>query len=79
MALTILRGTVVSAPALGKLDIPMAAVALRNPYDLRYAPAHAAAVAAWDYSRLTLEALVPILTGEAKPQGRLPIALERRP
>ena len=64
--------------ALGKLDIPMAVVALRNPYDLRYAPGHAAAIAAWDYSRLTLEALVPVLAGKARPQGRLPIALERR-
>lgn len=65
--------------ALGELGIPMAVVALRNPYDLRDTPPHAAALAAWDYSAPTLEALVPILTGEAKPQGRLPIALERRP
>lgn len=65
--------------ALGELGIPMAVIALRNPYDLRETPPHAAAVAAWDYSLPTLEALVPILTGGARPQGTLPIALERRP
>ena len=64
--------------ALGELNIPMAVVALRNPYDLRDLPGHAAGVAAWDYSYLTLDALVPVLSGEVKPQGKLPIALERR-
>lgn len=65
--------------ALGELGIPMAVVALRNPYDLREVPMGAAALAAWDYSAPTLEALVPILTGEAKAEGRLPVALEVQP
>jgi beta-N-acetylhexosaminidase len=64
--------------ALGALGIPMAQVALRNPYDLRCAPEGAAAVAAWDYAGPTLEALVPILSGEAIPTGRMPVALEGR-
>ena len=64
--------------ALGRLGVPMVVAALRNPYDLRCVPAHAAAVAAWDYSRLTMEALVPILRGEAAPRGKLPVALEGR-
>ena len=63
---------------LGRLGIPMAAVALRNPYELRHTPAGAAAIAAWDYSQATLEALVPILAGEARPTGTLPISLEVR-
>ena len=63
---------------LGRLGIPMAAVALRNPYDLCHAPAGAAAIAAWDYSQATLEALVPILAGEVKPTGTLPVSLEVR-
>lgn len=64
--------------ALGTLGIPMAQVALRNPYDLRCAPEGAAAVAAWDYAGPTLEVLVPILSGEAVPTGRMPVALEGR-
>lgn len=64
--------------ALGALGIPMAHIALRNPYDLRWTPEGAAAVAAWDYSGPTLEALVPILAGEAVPGGRMPVALEGR-
>jgi len=72
-------GQIALAEALGRLNIPMAVAALRNPYDLRYAPGHAAAIAAWDYSRPTLEALVPVLTGEVEPQGRLPISLGRKP
>lgn len=65
--------------ALGQLGVPMAVVALRNPYDLRSAPQEAAAVAAWDYSMATLEALAPILARQAAPLGTLPIALERQP
>lgn len=71
-------GQLALVKALGELNIPMAVVALRNPYDLRYVPEHAAGVAAWDYSYLTLDALVPILSGEVKPQGKMPISLEAR-
>lgn len=61
--------------ALGELNIPMAVVALRNPYDLKYVPAHAAAVAAWDYTPMTLEVLAPVLGGEKKATGVMPIKL----
>ncbi|MCI8401533.1 MAG: glycoside hydrolase family 3 protein [Lachnospiraceae bacterium] len=57
------------------LGIPMAVIALRNPYDLRNLPQSVAAIAAWDYSRPTLEALAPILSGEQAAEGKMPIAL----
>lgn len=60
---------------LTQLHIPMAVVALRNPYDLREIPPEVAAIAAWDYSRHTLEVLVPILAGKEQPQGHMPIDL----
>ena len=71
-------GQMALVKALGELNIPMAVVALRNPYDLRDIPAHAAGIAAWDYSYLTLDTLIPVISGKVTPQGRLPIALERR-
>lgn len=61
--------------ALGETGIPMAVVALRNPYDLKAAPAHAAAVAAWDYTPMTLKVLAPILGGEKPATGKMPIKL----
>lgn len=74
----LLPGQLALVKALGELNIPMAVVALRNPYDLRDLPSRIAGIAAWDYSLLTLDALVPILSGRAAPRGRMPIALERR-
>lgn len=64
--------------ALGALGLPMVHVALRDPYDLRWTPEGAAAVAAWDYAGPTLDALVPILSGKSVPAGRMPVALEAR-
>ena len=62
--------------ALGALGTPMAAVALRDPYDLRDAPAHAALIAAWDYTPATLRLLAPVLAGKRPAPGRLPVELD---
>ncbi len=64
--------------ALSGLGVPMAATALRDPYDLRSVPEGAAAIAAWDYALPTLEVLVPVLSGKEVPAGRLPVALGGR-
>lgn len=61
--------------ALGETGLPMAAVALRDPYDLRAVPARAAAIAAWDYSPMTLRALAPVLAGRRPASGRVPVKL----
>ena len=60
---------------LGKLDLPMIVTALRNPYDLKHLPEHAAGVAAWDYSMMTMELLVPVLIGKKVPTGKLPVTI----
>lgn len=69
------RGQLALVEQLHSLGLPMAVVALRNPYDLRNLPQDVAGLAAWDYAMPTLEALVPVLAGETVPTGRLPIAL----
>ncbi len=71
----LLPGQMKLVEALGQTGLPMAVVALRNPYDLKHMPAHAAAIAAWDYSTMTLEALVPVLAKKKHASGRLPIRL----
>lgn len=60
---------------LTRLGIPMAVVALRNPYDLQGLPGEVACLAAWDYSLPTLQTLVPILAGKEIPSGKMPIRL----
>lgn len=61
--------------AMGETGLPMIGVALRNPYDLNALPDHAAAIAAWDYTPMTLAVLAPVLSGEQKPTGVMPIRL----
>lgn len=60
---------------LAKTGIPMAVVALRNPYDLRFVPQGVAAVAGWDYTPMTLELIGDVLEGKLVPQGKLPVDL----
>ena len=62
--------------ALGELNLPMICVALRDPYDLTTLPTHACGLAAYEYSRDSLEALAKVLRGELTPQGRLSVTLE---
>ena len=72
------RGQMALVRRLAELGIPMAVVALRNPYDLRGLPREIAAVAAWDYSQYTLELLVPVLAGRERPQGHMPVDLVQK-
>lgn len=68
-------GQMALVDVIGGTGLPMVVVALRNPYDLKHLPAHAAGIAAWDYTTMTLEALVPILSGTCKAPGRMPVKL----
>lgn len=60
---------------LGGLGIPLALIALRNPYDLKYVPDSAAKIAAWDYSPMTLAIMAEVLAGKLKPTGKMPVGL----
>lgn len=59
--------------ALAKLDIPVICVALRNPYDLLNLPQNVAAIAAYQYDKLSIDAIVDLLKGKLIPAGKLPL------
>ncbi|MCD8021949.1 MAG: glycoside hydrolase family 3 protein [Lachnospiraceae bacterium] len=72
---TLYPGQIRLMRAIGEALIPFVVVALGTPYELREVPPGAAGLAAWDYTSLTLEALVPVLAGEKMPEGRMPVRL----
>lgn len=61
--------------ALADRQLPIAVVALRNPYDLAGLPDNVTCVAAWDNTLETLEILEEMFRGSWIPTGRLPVAL----
>lgn len=61
--------------ALAEKQLPVAVVALRNPYDLAELPENAVGIAAWDNSLMTLKVLEEMFRGEWQPTGSLPIRL----
>lgn len=61
--------------AFSERNIPVLAVALRNPYDLADLPENAVGIAAWDNSLETLELLAELFRGQWEPEGRLPVRL----
>lgn len=61
--------------ALAGLGKPMTVCALRDPYDLTHLPDGACGLLAYEYSAETLEALKPVLAGEAEAAGKLSVKL----
>jgi len=51
------------------------AVALGNPYDLSEVNPKAAAIATYEYTPLSMEALVKVIKGEVKPAGKLSVKI----
>ena len=58
---------------LSQMGIPMAAFALRNPYELLELPKTVAAIAVWEYSHRSMEGIRNMLEGRWLPEGRLPV------
>lgn len=69
------RGQLELVNALAAQDIPVICVALRNPYDLPLVSRKAAAIAAFEYTRSSLEVLEAVLSGKLKPAGILPVQI----
>ena len=67
------RGQLRLVEALSALGIPMACVALRNPYDLLSLPRGVAGLAAFAYDNAAMDAVARALKGELIPRGRLPL------
>ncbi|MEN5074992.1 glycoside hydrolase family 3 N-terminal domain-containing protein [Isoptericola cucumis] len=60
---------------LASADVPVAQVAVRHPYDVASTAETEAAVAAYGYADVSLEATARVLMGEVNPVGRLPVAI----
>lgn len=61
--------------ALSGLGVPVIAVALYSPYDLKDLPEGVTGIAAWDNTPMTLQALEELFRGEWQPTGRMPVKL----
>lgn len=60
---------------LAALGVPVIAVALYSPYDLKDLPAGVTGIAAWDNTPMTLQALEELLKGEWQATGQMPVKL----
>lgn len=63
------------AQAAAHRGIPAVAVALRDPYELRYISPHVCRVAAFEYSETCFQALLNLFQGTAVPSGKLEVVL----
>jgi Beta-glucosidase-related glycosidases len=57
--------------ALSESGCTLTAIALRNPYDLLKLEEAATAIAAYEYTHAVFKALIRLLRGEIKPQGKV--------
>ncbi|WP_416982854.1 glycoside hydrolase family 3 protein [Streptomyces sp. T028] len=56
---------------------PLVAVAVRNPYDVAHLPSVPAFLAAYSWTDVELRAAARVIAGAARPQGRLPVPVQR--
>jgi beta-N-acetylhexosaminidase len=64
------RAQIALALALARLSVPLIAVALRNPYDLKLLPPQVYKLAAWEYTENSFRAVAAALRGDFVPSGR---------
>ncbi|GGZ17645.1 glycoside hydrolase family 3 protein [Streptomyces poonensis] len=57
--------------------VPVVAVAVRNPYDVAHLPGVGALLASYSWTDVEVRAAARVLTGRAKPRGRLPVPVQR--
>ena len=69
------KGQLALVHALADSGIPTAAVALWNPYDLKELPESVWAIAAYEYSTGSIQAVAKVLRGELVPTGKLPVKM----
>jgi len=62
--------------ALHATGVPLIAVSTRSPYDIMELPEVKTALATYSWWAPSMEALAAVLFGEAKPEGKLPVAME---
>ncbi|MEU9704810.1 glycoside hydrolase family 3 protein [Streptomyces sp. NPDC047981] len=57
--------------------VPVVTVAIRNPYDIARLSGQRATLAAYSWTDVELRAAVRVIAGHARPQGRLPVPVQR--
>ncbi|WP_420033770.1 glycoside hydrolase family 3 protein [Streptomyces sp. cg28] len=63
--------------AVAATGVPVVTLSVRNPYDVAQLGAADAHVAAYSWIDVELRAAVRVLTGAARPRGRLPVPVQR--
>ncbi|MFJ2291182.1 glycoside hydrolase family 3 protein [Streptomyces sp. NPDC087894] len=65
--------------ALAATGVPVITLAIRNPYDVAHlaGAGHAASLAAYSWTDVELRAAVRVIAGRARPEGRLPVPVQR--
>ncbi|MGW1314691.1 glycoside hydrolase family 3 protein [Streptomyces sp. NPDC002426] len=65
--------------ALAATGVPVITLAIRNPYDVAHlaGTGHAASLAAYSWTDVELRAAVRVIAGRARPEGRLPVPVQR--
>ncbi len=59
--------------AVCSLDLPVIAVALRNPYDVLSLPENAAGIAAYAYNKHSVNAVADVIFKKSLPSGKIPL------
>lgn len=57
--------------------VPVVALAIRNPYDVARLAAVGASVASYSWTDVELRAAARVIAGRARPEGRLPVPVQR--
>jgi beta-N-acetylhexosaminidase len=65
--------------ALAATGVPVITVAIRNPYDIAHLAGTgcAASLAAYSWTDVELRAAARVIAGRARPEGRLPVPVQR--
>ncbi|MBM7439046.1 glycoside hydrolase family 3 protein [Streptomyces sp. HB132] len=65
--------------ALAATGVPVITVAIRNPYDIAQlaGTGYAASLAAYSWTDVELRAAARVIAGRARPEGRLPVPVQR--
>ncbi|MFC9244434.1 glycoside hydrolase family 3 protein [Streptomyces sp. NPDC057136] len=77
VSMTSSQRTLVSA--LAATGVPVIAVAIRNPYDIARldGTGYAASLATYSWTDVELRAAVRVIAGVARPEGKLPVPVQR--
>ncbi|QGV80554.1 glycoside hydrolase family 3 protein [Streptomyces ficellus] len=62
---------------LAATGVPVVTVAIRNPYDIAHLSGQRATLATYSWTDVELRAAARVIAGRARPEGRLPVPVQR--